>query len=109
MLETLKKNDEFKAVYKRGRSYVGAYLVLYTMPRTDQDAKLGITVSKKVGKAVTRNRVRRLVKETFRRNEMKVPKAYDYVVVARVRANQANYHDIEKNLLYLLRQMKKES
>ncbi|MCK8060849.1 MULTISPECIES: ribonuclease P protein component [unclassified Fusibacter] len=108
-IDTLKKNEEFKTIYKRGKSHVGAYLVLYSV-KNDTDAKqFGITVSKKVGNAVNRNRIRRLVKEAIRLNDSMIPVGYDYVIVSRVRATKASYQDIEKNLLYLVRQLKKEA
>jgi ribonuclease P protein component len=107
-IETIKKNEDFKTIYKRGRSYVGAYLVLYSYKSDDSTKQFGITVSKKVGNAVKRNRIRRLLKEAIRLNDVKIPAGYTYVIVSRVRASNATYQDIEKNLLYLVRQQKKE-
>jgi ribonuclease P protein component len=105
-VNTLVKDEEFRKIYKKGTSYVGAYLVLYAIK--SENRQFGITVSKKIGKAVTRNRVRRLIKEFIRLNDSKFAKGYDYVIVARVRANTAHYSDIEKNFLYVLKLFKKD-
>lgn len=100
--ETIKKNFEYRKVYKRGRSTVGRYLVVYFFKNNKNYNRLGITVSKKVGNSVIRNRVRRLTKESFRKLEDDLNQGYDIVVVARVISNKASYHQIEDNLYKLL-------
>lgn len=100
--ETIKKNFEYRKVYKRGRSSVGRYLVVYLFKNNTNANRLGITVSKKVGNSVTRNRVRRLTKESFRKLEDDLTQGYDIVVVARVISNKASYQQIEDNLYKLL-------
>jgi len=100
--ETIKKNFEYRKVYKRGRSTVGRYLVVYLFKNNTNANRLGITVSKKVGNSVIRNRVRRLTKESFRKLEDDLNQGYDIVVVARVISNKASYHQIEDNLYKLL-------
>jgi ribonuclease P protein component len=106
--ESIKKNIDFKKVYKRGRSNVGRYLVVYLMKNRTSENRLGITVSKKVGNAVIRNRVRRLIKETFRKYEDTLSPGYDIVIVARVASNSANYKQIDKNLIKLISGIRKD-
>ena len=65
--------------------------------------RLGISVSKKVGKSVVRSRVTRLIRESYRLSENTVAKGYDIVVIARVSANAAQYADIYRSLNHLLR------
>ena len=65
--------------------------------------RLGITVSKKVGKSVMRSRVTRLIKESYRLMEDELATGYDIVVIARVSANTASYHDIDKALHNLVK------
>lgn len=65
--------------------------------------RLGISVSKKVGKSVVRSRVTRLIKESYRLSEEDIKQGYDIVVIARVAANGADYKEINKALLSLLK------
>ncbi|MGX8796505.1 ribonuclease P protein component [Fusibacter sp. JL298sf-3] len=99
---SLKKPSEFSRVYKRGKSYADRYLVLYAIPNKVGYCRLGLSISKKVGNSVTRNRVRRLIKEVYR---LHCPenKNYDYIVIARVNASKAVYKDVEKSFLNLLK------
>jgi len=78
-LDTLRTTKAFQRVYKGGRRVAAPLFVLYAMP--SESTRLGLSVSKKMGNAVARNRLKRLVKEYFR---LQPPAAgYNYVVVAR--------------------------
>ena len=65
--------------------------------------RLGVTVSKKVGKAVVRNRVRRRIKENFREIENQISDGYDYIIVSRVKAAEYDYKKIGSALRYMLK------
>jgi ribonuclease P protein component len=79
----LSRSRDFDAVYRHGRSVSTRFLVLYWFPREDHgDSRLGLAVPRKVGGAVTRNRIRRQLKEIWRELES-VPSASDYVLVVR--------------------------
>ncbi len=67
-------------------------MVVYFKKNRYGQRRLGITVSKKVGNAVTRNRVRRLIKENYRLMEPEIRDGYDVVVVARARMAEADFH-----------------
>ncbi len=101
-LETIKNNRDFLKVYKKGTSYVGAYTVLYVLKRDDDAKRIGITASKKVGKAVVRNRVRRLIRNSIIMEWKKLPAGYDYVFVARVKSAGSSLEQIHKNINYLV-------
>ncbi len=107
-LTTIKKNVAFNYIYKRGQSVAGAFIVLYRLKNDQQEKKFGITVSKKVGKAVIRNRVRRLIRQSIIEHYNLFESGYDYVFVARVRSNRASLNDIAKNMRYLLAMMRKK-
>ena len=91
IIETIKKNYEFRRVYKNGKSIVGRYLVVYYLKNNKTENRIGITASKKVGNSVVRNRVRRLIKETIIKFDDCLLHGYDIVIVARVAASKANY------------------
>ena len=99
----LKLNRNFRFLYHRGGSEVSKTLVFYFKKNRLGTNRLGITVSKKVGKAVIRNRVKRLIKENYRRREENIKTGYDIVVVARKRAATADYWGIGKDMDLLLR------
>ncbi|WP_373897208.1 ribonuclease P protein component [Haloimpatiens sp. FM7315] len=103
--EVVRKNLEFRRIYKRGRSFSNKLLVLYIYKNRDNINlnRLGISVSKKVGKSVTRSRVKRLIKESYRLNKENVKKGFDFVVIARVNSNDKPYKDIEASLINLFK------
>jgi ribonuclease P protein component len=90
----LTRSADFDRVYRQGRSHGNRYLVLYTFPRGEATAapelsagpRLGLSVSRKVGGAVDRNKVKRLLREAFAEEGLRLPADQDAVVVARPEA-----------------------
>ena len=64
--ESLKKNGQFREVYKKGKSYANKYLVIYVLENNQDKNYLGISVSKKVGNSIVRHRLARLIRESYR-------------------------------------------
>ena len=96
---SLKTNRDFRRVYHKGTSAVRPCLVVYARRTGAAENRLGITVTAKVGKAHTRNRVRRRLREIYRLHEQTIRPGYDLVVVARTRAAGAEYSRLEKEFL----------
>jgi ribonuclease P protein component len=80
----LSRSADFDRVFRTGRSHAGRDLVLYVFPRGDSEtSRLGLSVSRRIGGAVERNRVKRLLREAFAQEGQRLPAGTDAVVVAR--------------------------
>lgn len=99
--ESLKKNRDFQYIYKNGKSQANRYLVMYLSENSIGKNRIGISVSKKVGNSVIRHRLTRLVRESYRLHEDMFNSGLDIVVIVRITAKDAGYHDIESALLHL--------
>ncbi len=99
--ESLKKNNDFRLVYRTGRSYANKNLVMYVRRNDLARNRIGISVSKKVGNSVVRHHLTRLVRESYRLHEEKYRIGYDVVIVARVNARDCTYAAIERAMLQL--------
>ena len=101
--DSLKKNNEFQRVYRKGTSQANRYLVMYVLENKERhmENRLGISVSKKVGNSVVRHRITRLIRESYRLNETSFRQGVDIVVVARPSAKDRSYQEIESALMHL--------
>ena len=98
----IKKDSDFRKVYQRGKSLADRNLVIYTMKNKSDKSRIGISISKKVGKAQERNRIRRCIKEAYRLNiDDKVLGGYDLVFIARINAADKDYKELERSLKYI--------
>ena len=88
----LSRSGDFDRVYREGRSHANRYLVLYAFPRSEDgeespdqagETRLGLSVGRKVGDAVDRNKVQRCLREAFWGLAGQLPEGYDFVLVAR--------------------------
>ena len=83
--QRLSRSSEFDRVYREGKSHANRYLVVHAFPRPNdrEEARLGVSVGRKVGGAVERNRVKRLLREVFWKEADRLPDGHDFVIVAR--------------------------
>jgi ribonuclease P protein component len=82
----LSRSGEFDRVYREGSSHANRFLVVYSFPRSEEEAdelRLGVSVGRKVGGAVERNRIKRALREAFWSLEDELPAGHDFVLVAR--------------------------
>ncbi|MBQ5445932.1 MAG: ribonuclease P protein component [Lachnospiraceae bacterium] len=98
---SIKKNSDFQNVYNKGKSYANKQLVMYVLDNNMKNSRIGISVSKKVGNSIVRHRITRLIRECYRLNEDKLERNIDIVVVVRIQAKEAGFHEIMKSYLHL--------
>ena len=98
----LRSNSDFQRVYRAGRSWAHPLLALHTLPQPE-GRRVGISTSKKVGKAVRRNRVRRRLREIVRAELPEWKTGFDGVLVARAAAAEAEFSDLRAALQELAR------
>jgi hypothetical protein len=99
---SIRKNQEFRVVYENGRSKGNSYLVMYVRRREQEENRIGISASKKIGNSIVRHRMTRLLREIFRLHTENLKKGYDLVVVIRASAVGRSYREIESAYLHLL-------
>lgn len=99
----LTKNSEFKKVYSSGKSLADKYLVVYFLKNGMSHNRIGISVSKKLGKSVKRNRIKRLIREAYRLNQEKLSGGCDIVIIPRAGAVGSDFSVIEGSLIKLFK------
>nr|WP_201277811.1 ribonuclease P protein component [Mammaliicoccus sciuri] len=98
----IKKNNDFQRIYKKGKSVANRQFVIYTAENNLDHFRLGISVSKKMGNAVTRNRIKRSIRECFKNHkENIIPK--DIIVIARNQAVDLKVIETQKSLEHVLK------
>ena len=99
----LKKNASYDYVYKKGISFASKEMVMVALRVNANSIKAGFSVSKKIGKAVIRNKARRRMKESFRHLIPELQNGFNAVFVARNGIENADYAAISKSMKYLLK------
>ena len=106
--QRLSRSAEFDRVYREGRSHANRYLVVYSFPREgedERDPRLGVSVGRKVGGAVERNRVKRLLRDAFWAVAEKLPDGHDFVIVARPESGELASREGESGVERSLREL----
>ncbi len=99
----LRKDEDFRRVYRQKNSMANRLLIIYIGKNNLGYSRAGFTVTKKIGKSVVRNKVKRRMRESYRLNKDKIINGYDLIFIARTRCSEANYREIESAMLHLLR------
>ncbi len=98
-LVSLRKNREFKKVFRRGKKFFSRYMVVYYLKNGLNYNRYGFSISKKVGNSVVRHRVKRLFVEVIRRMQEELAGGYDFVIVAKKTSGYMDYHECKKDVL----------
>jgi ribonuclease P protein component len=101
----LRARKLFLEVYERGSRVHGSFFVVFALPGATGRSRLGITATKKFGDAVARNRIKRLVREIFRKNRGAAAAPFDVVVNVRASAREQTYDRLEADLASRLREL----
>ncbi len=103
----LRARKLFLELYDRGQRVSTAYFVLFALPGTGEKSRLGITATKKFGHAVARNRIKRVVREIFRKSRGVAEPPIDVVVNVKHGAREQTYHRLEADLVPRLRELRR--
>lgn len=107
-IKTLKKNYEFKNVLSKGKFFIGKYICIYIKENKKNENYIGIAVNTKIGKAFKRNRIKRLIRESYRLIKDELPKGKDIVILWNKKANcdEINFYQINNEMIELLKKAK---
>lgn len=100
----IKKNKEFQFVFKQGKSFANRQFIIYFMKKPEQSVfRIGLSVSKKVGNSVTRNRIKRYIRQSFFEMKDQIQNKNDYVIIARKPTADMDFFEVKKSLIHVLK------
>ena len=94
----LRKKSDFSSIYNKGKSVGDRFVVLFYRKNNLPYNRTGFLASKKVGNSVKRNRARRLMRESYRHIQDKLPSGYDFIIIARNTINDKKCNEVEKSI-----------
>lgn len=99
----IKKNKEFQEIFKNGKSVANRQFVLYTLKKSEQSHfRIGLSVSKKIGNAVTRNRIKRYIRQAFHEFDGNIHNEWDYIIIARKPTAGMDFFEVKQSLTHVL-------
>ncbi|KOP79848.1 ribonuclease P protein component [Lysinibacillus sp. FJAT-14745] len=102
--QRVKKNDDFQKVFKKGKSFANRQFVVYFLEKEGQtEFRVGLSVSKKLGNAVTRNQIKRYIRQSIHELKDELKSNMDYVIIARQPAATMDFHEVKQGLQHVLR------
>ncbi|MRX74001.1 ribonuclease P protein component [Bacillus lacus] len=100
----IKKNEDFQTVFKKGKSMANRQFVVYSLIQPEEkEFRIGLSVSKKLGNAVTRNRIKRLIRQVLLEEKENLLTGRDYIIIARKPAAEMDYSEVKKSLIHVLK------
>ena len=101
--QRIKKNAEFQTIFKKGKSFANRQFVVYCLNNEEDYYRVGLSVSKKVGNAVVRNRIKRYIRQTLLEINDQVFPNMDYIIIARNPAAKLDFHETKKSMEHVLK------
>ena len=98
----MKSNTQFNYIFKNGKTLKNSKLLIFYSQNKTKTSKFGIVVSKKIGNSVTRNKIKRLIRESIRQNINNFKNTYNYIFVARQGIETLNFNQINEILLKII-------
>ena len=99
----IRKNIEYKRVYKYGKNYWNRNLILYVKKNKSDKTRVGFTITKKIGNSVTRNKVRRRMKEIYRLKLKDIKMGFDLVFIPKKNVVSMPYNELENSMIHIMK------
>jgi ribonuclease P protein component len=100
----IKKNEDFQKIFRMKKSVANRQFVIYIMDKPEQNKfRVGLSVSKKLGNAVARNRIKRYIREAIKEMKNDIIGNRDFIVIARHPVSEMNFHEVKKSLLHVMK------
>jgi ribonuclease P protein component len=100
----IKKNKDFQIVFKQGKSFANRQFIIYVLEKPEQPHfRVGLSVSKKIGNSVTRNRIKRCIRQAILELKDQIKQERDYVIIARNPASEMGFHEIKNSLVHVMK------
>jgi ribonuclease P protein component len=100
----VKKNKDFQEVFKNGRSFANRQFVVYVLKKDEQPSfRIGLSVSKKIGNAVTRNQIKRYIRQAVFELKDSMQTGLDYIIIARKPLAEMDFFAVKKSLTHVLK------